>query len=292
MEISLKHRALKVLTRVLSNLLRRISTDLYLRIAIGFRTELDTVLEVPTPNGPLLFQCASHTVHTRARQLHHREPDTLRWIEGFEPGSVFWDIGSNIGVFSLYAAHVPGAMVVAFDPLADNFSTLNRNVTLNGLHEKVMAFCAAISAETKVARLYVPEVADTAGGAGCPFDAKKNNYDREVSSIYDVAVTGYSVDDFLERFDVPFPNYIKADIDGPPDPVIKGALKTLSDPRLESVMLELQPTNIRRNRESWDFIMRTLSDAGLNHIKSARCTPNMENDPVNYPTNNFFARRT
>ena len=99
------------------------------------------------------------------------------------------------------------------------------------------------------------------------------------------------MDDFLERFDVPFPNYIKADIDGPPDPVIKGALKTLADPRLESVMLELQPTNIPRSKESWDFIMRTLSDAGLNHTKSARCTPNMENDPANYPTNNFFARR-
>ena len=106
MEISLKHRALKVFARVLSNLLRRISTDLYLRIAIGFRTELDTVLEVPTSNGPLLFQCASHTAHTRARQLHDREPDTLRWIEGFEPGSVFWDIGSKF-TFGLRAMPVP-----------------------------------------------------------------------------------------------------------------------------------------------------------------------------------------
>ena len=96
------------------------------------------------------FNAQAIPSHTRARQLHHREPDTLRWIESFEPGSVFWDIGSNIGVFSLYAAHVPGVRVVAFDPLADNFSTLNRNVTLNGLHDKVMVFCAAISAETKV----------------------------------------------------------------------------------------------------------------------------------------------
>ena len=33
-----------------------------------------------------------------------KEPDSLKWIDRMEPGSIFWDIGANIGTLTLYAA--------------------------------------------------------------------------------------------------------------------------------------------------------------------------------------------
>ena len=34
-----------------------------------------------------------------------KEPETLQWIDGFktEEKIIFWDIGSNIGLYSIYA---------------------------------------------------------------------------------------------------------------------------------------------------------------------------------------------
>jgi len=41
------------------------------------------------------------------RDFETREPETLTWIESFEPPCRFWDIDANIGVFALYAGLRP-----------------------------------------------------------------------------------------------------------------------------------------------------------------------------------------
>ena len=40
----------------------------------------------------------------RAITFASKEPETLAWIETFENSSVFWDVGANIGLYSIYAA--------------------------------------------------------------------------------------------------------------------------------------------------------------------------------------------
>jgi len=46
----------------------------------------------------------------------YKEPDTTAWIDSFENNSCFIDIGSNIGVFSIYAALKKKCFVYSFDP--------------------------------------------------------------------------------------------------------------------------------------------------------------------------------
>ena len=41
---------------------------------------------------------------TRAKTFSSKEPDTLIWIDGFNENSIFFDIGANIGLYSLYTA--------------------------------------------------------------------------------------------------------------------------------------------------------------------------------------------
>ena len=43
----------------------------------------------------------------------------------------------------------------------------------------------------------------------------------------------------MSKFDIPFPNYIKIDVDGIEHHIILGAQKTLSDERLFSILIEL-----------------------------------------------------
>ena len=37
-------------------------------------------------------------------QKDGKEKETIEWINSFEEGSIFFDIGANIGVFSIYGA--------------------------------------------------------------------------------------------------------------------------------------------------------------------------------------------
>ena len=72
----------------------------------------------------------------RAGHYDDKEPDTLDWIDThFKPGDTVFDIGANIGQYSLYAAKRLNhdIAILAFEPEALNFAKLNRNIVLNGL---------------------------------------------------------------------------------------------------------------------------------------------------------------
>ena len=53
----------------------------------------------------------------RAITAVSKEPDTIAWIDDFfADGDIFFDVGANVGVFSLYAAKKKHSSVIAFEP--------------------------------------------------------------------------------------------------------------------------------------------------------------------------------
>src|SRR3989344_5903412 len=67
---------------------------------------------------------------TRARSVR-KEPKTAAWIEQYGGATaVLYDIGANVGPYSLIAA-ARGARVVAFEPAHQNIYKLHENVLLN-----------------------------------------------------------------------------------------------------------------------------------------------------------------
>src|SRR5689334_19678778 len=88
------------------------------------------VVSTMTSFGPLKFFAPTKALAWRAETLLSKEPETIRWIDSFSPGSVFWDIGANIGTFSLYAGLGHDISVVAFEPAAANYYVLSRNIQL------------------------------------------------------------------------------------------------------------------------------------------------------------------
>ena len=57
-----------------------------------------------TSKKKLYFFIPNDLTEYRANTFFSKEPDTLRWINSFKSKSVFWDVGSNIGLYSCYAA--------------------------------------------------------------------------------------------------------------------------------------------------------------------------------------------
>ncbi len=136
----------------------------------------------------------------------------------------------------------------------------------------------------------VPEIADTAGGAGATFGENYDNYQNTIDSRYVLRIPGISVDQLIETFELQFPTHIKMDIDGIQDKVIRGAHHTLRDPRLRSVMLELNPRDNEINTAIYDFIRGEMEDAGFRLDKIVRTAPSGTDDPERGPTNQFFSR--
>ena len=59
-------------------------------------------------------------------------PEMLVWRQRLSPGDLFIDVGSNAGVYALWAADL-GADVVAVEPSPQASQWLRRNIELNGL---------------------------------------------------------------------------------------------------------------------------------------------------------------
>ena len=148
----------------------------------------------------------------------------------------FWDVGANVGVYSLYAARAR-ARVVAFEPSPSNYYVLNRNIEINGLDERVSALCIAFHDGTCLDSFFMANtgLGDAHNSFGRPVDWRG----QEFIPTYKQAMVGYSIDDFVNDFDPPFPNHIKIDVDGDEDKVIKGATATLPDSRLKTLLVEL-----------------------------------------------------
>ena len=75
-----------------------------------------------------------------SRYFFLKEPETLQWIDGFktEEKIIFWDIGSNIGLYSIYATlKHKNAKTISFEPSTSNLRILSRNISINSLEDKI-----------------------------------------------------------------------------------------------------------------------------------------------------------
>lgn len=173
----------------------------------------------------------------RAKTLETKEPETLRWINSFKKEDVLYDIGANIGLYSLYAAKCAGCSVIAFEPEAQNYALLNKNVFLNHLSDPVKAFCIALSDKTGFDNLYLSEY--VIGGAMHNLGEEVNYNHEKFSSPYTQGAVSFSLDDVVKTQSFPEPNHIKIDVDGLEAKIIQGAFETLKKSSVKSVLLEL-----------------------------------------------------
>ena len=77
----------------------------------------------------------------RARAVK-KEPWTVAWLEeSMSGGGVLYDVGANVGAFSLIGAKVCGSRgtVVAFEPGFASYAHLCSNIVLNGCQATLLA---------------------------------------------------------------------------------------------------------------------------------------------------------
>jgi len=245
---------------------------------------LEVVERVATPRGPITFYCLGELALFRARTLLTKEPETIEWIDTFEDGDVLWDVGANVGVYSLYAAVSRKVKVLAFEPSAANYLLINRNIELNCLDDRIQAFCVAFADQTCANVLNMQSSAF--GSALSSFADAMDFNGRPFTPRFTQAILGFTIDNFLAQFQVPFPNHLKIDVDGIEDRIIAGAKQTLADRRLKSISIELEANRI----ESTGAALTQLDIAGFELI-SKRHAEMFEGGEFSHIYNYLLRRR-
>ncbi len=152
---------------------------------------------------------------------------------------MIYDVGANIGQYSLYAARRRRGRctVLAFEPEALNYAKLNRNIVLNELTGVVTPYCLAVAEKTELSTFYVQNFAP--GAALHSWGRPVAQGERAFPPQNRQGMVGFSLDDLTGRFGLPFPNHLKIDVDGIEADIIRGAGRTLTDHRLKSALVEV-----------------------------------------------------
>ena len=104
-----------------------------------FNKFLVQTTDVAIKSGTVTFHTPNAVTRARAELIFDKEPETIEWINNFGENCTFWDIGANVGIYSIYAAsEINGANVIAFEPSIENYYLLNRNISENKLSKRVL----------------------------------------------------------------------------------------------------------------------------------------------------------
>jgi FkbM family methyltransferase len=229
-----------------------------IRPSVRLVEQLHPIHTVKTASGNIRYECVSMITLWRAKTLFTKEPDTIEWLDSFGRDELLYDIGANVGMYSLYAAS-KGINVIAFEPESQNYAQLNRNIFLNQLQNRVTALNLAIGKNSSIDYLYLSGF--TVGGALNNLGSSVDYNHRPIESKFKQGVMSISLDDLIEKYNIPVPNHIKIDVDGLEAEIISGAEKTLSYKELKSVLVELnesipEDSNVIKILQNNGFVLK------------------------------------
>ena len=206
----------------------------------------------------MIFATPNSGTKWRADTIYSKEPCTLQWIATFNRDDVLVDVGANVGMYTIWAAATKGVKVFAFEPEAQNYALLNRNILFNRLQDRVKAYCMGLSDKAGLTELYMADV--TAGGS-CHAVGEAIDYKYEPLPVaFKQGCVAARLDDLVADGLIPTPNHIKIDVDGIEPKVVAGARTTLNNKTVRSVLIELN-LNLIDHRD----LVRELNGMGFRH---------------------------
>jgi len=219
--------------------------------------KLPPVAELDYSGHPIQLCVSSSEIGVRLLSVE-KEPFTVDWIErSVKPGDVFYDIGANVGAYSLIAAKaIVGARIFAFEPWPASFHDLSGNVLLNDA-ERIVALPLALWSRTCLLSLR-----SSVAVAGA---ARHEISERVAEEAGTVTVLGVCLDDLVERWGFPAPTHAKIDTDGSELEALRGGERTLLRPEWQTILVELDRHETRRNRDVRKLLAAAGFDDGYEH---------------------------
>lgn len=251
---------------------------------------LDSSISIPTNSSKLKFNCNTQRDFLRPSTLFSKEKETSEWIlENLKEGDVFYDIGANIGIYSLLAATKVGSSghVYSFEPHIVNFVTLLKNIELNRLESTISPVSCALHNKEEFLDFNYCEM--SSGSSTSQFGAVSYD-DKTFAPVGRELKAGFSVDYLIEKNFLRPASLIKIDVDGNEFKILEGMRKLLgSDNRPRMVQVEM---NILLRQETFDFmsslgyevLKKHHTKAGLKKLKEGVSEDEIPYNAIFVPT--------
>jgi len=196
---------------------------------------MNHVKSVRHNNLEMNFAVPNQLNHFRIDTFSTKEPETLEWLDSIPEDSTLWDVGANIGLYSVYAAKARNCRVFAFEPSVFNLELLARNIYLNDLQEKVTIIPVALTDKmgTNKMRLTTTDW----GGALSSFGKNISWDGKSHEDRFSFQTFGCSMDQAVSIFKLPQPDFIKMDVDGIEHFILQGGENVLN--KINSILIEI-----------------------------------------------------
>jgi FkbM family methyltransferase len=192
------------------------------------------------------------------------------WSRCARSAKVIFDVGANIGVYSVLAAKAnPQARVHAFEPTPEVLTSLQQNIELNNL-SNITVNGLAVGKENGTAFLQRCTGVDGTN-EGMNFIAPS----EEVDCKSQIPVSMVSLETYCEQQGIQQIDLMKVDIEGGEFDAFVGAQSLIDRQAIKCIFFELAEWAASRSGHSTDDIKRLLADAGyrLFEIHSGRLRP-------------------
>jgi FkbM family methyltransferase len=181
-------------------------------------------------------------------------------------GGVFYDIGANVGFFTLLGARIvgPAGRVIAFDPVPSCARAVARNIALNDLGQAEIRELAVGAAQGRERLMIVGEAS---------WSHMETTRERHRDVRAEVEVEVVSIDGLVEAGAIPPPDVVKIDTEGAEIAIVEGMRATM-ERHGPAIICELHDTNERfaELMDAAGYAMTNLDgpepvrDAGAIHV--------------------------
>ena len=199
--------------------------------------------------------------------LNYEEDSRNELLENVPRDGIFYDIGANIGMYSVYFAHKrPDIRLFCFEPEPLAYTCIQK--TMDSFCEnKVTVFNKAIGQQKEEKKLYKSERND-GGHSFYHREGEDPNAEFAVVSVV-------NLDEMVENGELPKPNALKIDVEGFELEVLKGSEQTI---RLAKpfMLIESDNQDLAQKGEFWSFLKRFENDGLITRCPGDRRRLNLE----------------
>ena len=202
--------------------------------------EKSSYKKVKILNKNINFFTPNQLIKWRVETIFSKEPETIEWINTFEKKkNIFWDIGANIGLYSIYnSIKNKNSTTIAFEPSTNNLRVLSRNISINKLDNKIKIFTLPLTKDP-LNFMRMQESSLQEGSALHSFGEKFDFEGNKFRSKINYSLLGLSINYLLKNKILKIPNYIKLDVDGIEHLILQGGNDFLNNKKIKSISVEV-----------------------------------------------------